>query len=79
MPQPNPGTWLRDPRGYPSRWVALAMALIFGVGAVAVAVLGKGYPVTAVLGVMFATCFRAAFGCRPVAVDVVRAFGQRNK
>jgi hypothetical protein len=59
--------------------VALLMAIMFGCGAVAVAVLGKGYPVTAVLGFMFANCFGAAFGRQPVAVQVVRALGQRRK
>jgi hypothetical protein len=71
--------WLRDPRGFPSPWVALVMAIMFGGGAVVVAVLGKGYPVTAVLGFMFATCFGAAFGRPPVAVQVARALRQQRK
>jgi hypothetical protein len=79
MSQPSSGTWFSDSRGYPSRWIALFLAIMFGLGAVVVALLGEGYPVTAVLGFLFVVCFDAAFGRRSVAVQVACAFAQRDK
>ena len=70
MPQSSAGNWLCDPRGNPSRWVALVLALMFGVGAIAAALLGQGYRVTCVLLFVFLACFDTAFGRRPVAVEV---------
>jgi hypothetical protein len=79
MSPSSPGNWLSDPRGNPSRWVALLFAIMFGIGAVTVAVLGQGYPVTAVLAFLFLACFDAAFGRRPVAVQVAAVLARRGR
>ncbi len=72
------GTWLKDPRGHPSRWVALGLACMFGGGAVAAALMGEGYHVTGILGGLFIVCFNASFGRRPVAAQVASAFARRT-
>jgi|SRR4249920_3059741 len=75
MSQPSPGSWLSDRRGNPSRWVALLMAITFGIGVLTVALLGKGYPATGVLSFLFVVCFDVAFGRRSVAVQIASALG----
>jgi 4-hydroxybenzoate polyprenyltransferase len=70
MPRSGDRSWLEDHRGNPSRWVALALAIMFGVAAIAVAVLGHGYGVVVVLAGLFVVCFDAAFGRRPVPVQI---------
>jgi hypothetical protein len=77
MYSPDADRWLRDARGHPSRWIALAFAAIFGAGAVAAALLGQGHDVTLVLGMLFVVCFNVAFGRRPVAVQVASALARR--
>ena len=49
----NSHEWLTDPRGNPSRWIALCFAALFAVAAVAAALAGQGGHVTAVLGGLF--------------------------
>jgi hypothetical protein len=68
------GSWLSDPRGNPSRWVALVLAFMFALGAIAAALLGEGYPVTAGLLFVFLACFDTAFGRRSAAVQVASVF-----
>lgn len=75
----NSGSWLTNGRGNPSRWVALALAVLFGVGAVTAAVLGEGGDVTAVLGGMFVIAFNTAFGRQPIVAQIAAAFARRPR
>lgn len=70
------GTWLRDPRGNPSPWIALSFAVLFGVGAIISALLGNDAHVTGVLAWLFLIAFNAAFN-RPGAISqVAHALGR---
>jgi hypothetical protein len=72
-----PRTWLSDPRGNPSRWVALFLAVLFAVGAVAAALLGQGPHVTGILACLFLAAFNVAFGRRAVIAEVMLALARR--
>jgi hypothetical protein len=71
---------LTDPRGNPSRWVALLFALVFAAAAIAMAVIaalrGDGYYIVVVLGLLFMACFDVAFGRRPAVVQVASVFAR---
>lgn len=70
---------LSDPRGNPSRWVALGFAAVFGLGAVVAALLGHGPEVIAPLGMMFVLSFNVAFGKRGSLAEIAAAFGRRSQ
>jgi hypothetical protein len=73
------GSWLSNGRGNPSRWVALVLAVLFAVAAVAAALLGQGWHVTAILGGLFGIAFNTAFGRRPVVAQVAAELARRSK
>jgi hypothetical protein len=67
---------LCDSRGNPSRWAALALALVFGVSAVVMAATGGERRVTVTLCLVFLVCFNVAFG-RPTVNEVVIELAKR--
>jgi hypothetical protein len=75
---PDSCRWFRDRRGNPSRWVALGLAALFGVGAVAAALLGEGDHVAGVLGMMFVVAFNVAFGRRGTVAQIAAAVVRRS-
>lgn len=73
------GSRLSDPRGNPSRWVALGFAVLLGLGTVAAALLGQGAEVITVLAMMFVVAFNVAFGKRGTLAEIAAAFGRRQR
>ena len=74
-----PSSRLSDPRGNPSRWVALGFAAVLGLGAVAAALMGQGPDVIAPLAMMFFISFNVAFGKRGTLAEIAATFGRRNR
>lgn len=72
------GGWLRNGRGEPSRWIAVLFAAAFATGALAAALVGAGFRVTAILGLLFSTSFRVAFRRRDLPSEVIRAWRGRS-
>lgn len=72
-------SWVKDARGNPSRWLALALSVVFGVGAVAAALVGEGAHTTAALGFLFVVAFNVAFGRRSVAAQVASSLGRHPR
>lgn len=70
---------MSDPRGNPSRWVALALSVLFAVGAVCAALLGEGAHVTGVLAGMFVITFNAAFGRQGTLAQIGVALARRPR
>lgn len=77
MSGPGSASRWSDPRGNPSRWVALLLATLLGIGLVTAAILDAGYHVVVVLAFVFLACFDAAFGRRPVAVQLASILARR--
>jgi hypothetical protein len=75
---PGSSLW-RDRGGNPSRWVALALALMFGAASVVAGLTGQGSHETAALGALFVVAFNAAFGRRSVPVQIAAALGHRER
>lgn len=61
---------LIGPGGGPSRWVALAFAVVFAVGTLAAALVGAGYHAMAVLAFLFIACFNVSFGRPPMTAGI---------
>jgi hypothetical protein len=74
-----PSSRLSDPRGNPSRWVALGFAAFLGLGAVAAALLGQGPEAIVPLAMMFVLSFNVAFGKRGTLAEIAAAFGRRSR
>ena len=72
------GGWLSDPRGNPSRWIALAFAVMFGVAAVVGSLAGLGYGVTGLV-FLFVVCFNVAFDKPSAVAQALSALGRRRR
>lgn len=78
MSQQNPASRWSDPRGNPSRWVALAFAVLFGLGALGAVFIGEARG-AAILACLFYACFNAAFGKRPAMALVASALSNGRR
>jgi hypothetical protein len=73
MPGQNSESPLSDHRGTAPWWVALALAVMFALGALIAVLIGEGRWAW-VLTVSFAACFNEAFGRKAVIPQVASLF-----
>jgi hypothetical protein len=74
----TPGGRLNDPQGNPSCWIALALAMMFGVAAVVGILSGLGYGAGGLV-FLFVVCFNVAFNKPSTFSQAASVLGRRRK
>jgi hypothetical protein len=69
---------LSDPQGNPSCWIALGLAIMFGVAAVVGILSGLGYGAGGLV-FLFVVCFNVAFNKPSAFGQAVSTVGRRRK